>query len=73
MSYEHVDDRLWRVSRSGYSIKTGSGDSLRIVAKYPGASIPLDTGAFSRWMDDAERICSLHNATVTPQRTGADT
>ena len=52
----------YRISKSGYSIKTGWATESRIVAKYPGN--PTDMLAFNQWMEDAERICDLHNATI---------
>lgn len=58
------DPREWRVSMSGYSIKTGCGDNTRIVAKYPGAPSPLDVPRFMQWIEDAESICDLHNAAL---------
>ena len=53
----------WRVSKSGYSIKTGWATDTRIVASYhnPHES-PLDAKRFQQWLEDADRICELHNA-----------
>lgn len=58
----------WRVSHSGYSIKCGWPDNVRIVCQYPGSSAPgkLDWARFEQWLKDAEHICELHNAALTP-------
>ena len=53
----------WRVSMSGFSIKTGWGDEKRIIARYPG-SLPVHTDNFKQWLKDAEHICFLHNAVI---------
>ena len=53
----------WRISSTGYSIKTGWGDDKRIVCSIP-AGVAQDGKAFQRWMEDAQRICDLHNATL---------
>lgn len=58
------DENEWRLSRSGYSIKTGWSDSKRIVAKYPGMTTPLDKDRYQQWLKDAEHICELHNAAL---------
>lgn len=65
MRQEIDDPRKWRISMSGFSIKTGWGDEKKVVAKYPGVAHPLDAKQFQEWMDNAERICELHNATLT--------
>lgn len=58
----------WRVSHSGYSIKCGWSDNARIICQYPGSSAPgkLDGTRFEQWLKDAEHICELHNAALTP-------
>ena len=67
MPYQEIDDpRKWRVSMSGYSIKTGWGDEKRIVAKFPGA-YPGTPAELERWMDEATLICDLYNATLPQQ------
>ena len=66
MRQEIDDPRKYRVSMSGFSIKTGWGDEKKIVAKYPGAVNPLDQKAYEAWLEDAERICEQHNATLVP-------
>jgi hypothetical protein len=51
---------------SGFSIKAGWGDEKIMIAKYPGTTSPLDGNLFNKWMDDAQHICDLHNATLEP-------
>lgn len=64
---DFIDDpRKWRLSKSGFSIKTGWADEKKMIAKYPGALAPLDAKQFREWMANVERICELHNATLTP-------
>ena len=65
MAFFIDDPRKWRLSRSGFSIKTGWGDEKKIIAKYPGEAPPLDEKQFQEWMNNAERICELHNATLS--------
>lgn len=60
------DPRKWRISKSGFSIKTGWADETKIIAKYPGVTSPLDCKQFQEWMDNAEDICEMHNAALTP-------
>jgi hypothetical protein len=64
MPYFIEDPRKWRLSKSGFSIKTGWSDEKKIIAKYPGALSPLDGAQFKEWMDNAEHICDLHNAAL---------
>ena len=63
MSYYIDDERKWRISKSGFSIKTGWSDEKKIVAQYAG--LPNDYKAFQEWLDNAEHICELHNATLS--------
>lgn len=70
MTYFIDDPRKWRLSKSGFSIKTGWADEKKIIAKYPGVLSPLDNQQFQEWMDNAEHICELHNATLTPNALG---
>jgi hypothetical protein len=62
VSYIIDDERKWRVSKSGFSIKTGWSNEKKIIAKYPGAMSPLDPVEFGEWLDNAEKICELYNA-----------
>jgi hypothetical protein len=52
----------WRVSKSGYSIKTGWNDEKKIIAQMP-ADTPKE--AVNRWIDAAFLICDAHNAELT--------
>jgi len=66
MTYFIDDPRKWRLSKSGFSIKTGWADEKKIIAKYPGVLSPLDNQQFQEWFDNAEHICELHNAALPP-------
>lgn len=62
------DPRKWRVSKSGYSVKTGWADDSRIVCSYHNPhERPLDAVRFQQWIDDAERMCDLYNAALAKQ------
>lgn len=61
---EIIDPRRWRISKSGFSIKTGWADEKKYIAKYPGSVSPLDHGAFQEWLDNAQEICDNHNAMI---------
>lgn len=65
MSTNCLDDdpKRWRISKSGFEIKAGWGDDKKVIAKYPGCAQPLDAKTFQEWLDNAARICDLHNAT----------
>ena len=69
----YIDDpRKWRISKGGYEIKAGYSDmDARVVARYAG--IVGDHATFNRWLEDAERICDLHNAALTqPNQRGGE-
>ena len=66
MRQEIDDPRKWRVSMSGYSIKGGWGNEKKIIAKYPGAVAPHDAVEYDTWIANAQHICELHNAALTP-------
>lgn len=51
----------WRVSRSGYSIKTGWGDEKKIIAQIP-ATTPKEL--VQAWIDAAGDIVEAHNASM---------
>ena len=51
----------WRISRSGFSIRTGWGDSKEMIAIYPYKAHPLDGDKFNEWLANAEQICKHHN------------
>lgn len=65
------DPRKWRLSQSGFSIKTGWSDEKKIIAKFPGEIRALDEKQFTEWMANAELICELYNATLKPEATPA--
>lgn len=71
MSYHIASDDEWRISKSGYSIKTGFADNSRIVASYHAPHTPFDGPRFERWIKDAQHACDLHNASLGTAR--ADT
>lgn len=54
----------WRVSKSGFSIKSGRDEDCYLIAKYPGAIQPLDSEEFQNWLMNAELICELFNNTL---------
>lgn len=68
MSRVIEDERHWRISKSGFSIKTGWAEDKRIIAKYAG--LPSDREAFAQWLENAEEICNLHNAAIDRTREG---
>ena len=71
MTYAIDDPRKFRLSRSGYSIKTGWGDETRIVAHYHNPyESPMDRERFQRWLDDAQAMCDAYNARL-PVTEGA--
>lgn len=63
----YIDDpRKWRVSMSGYSIRTGWATDKIIIARYPDKSLPLDNERFNKWLDSAQKICDLYNDLLPP-------
>lgn len=64
MSYHIQSDKHWRVSKSGYSIKTGFAGNSRIVASYHAPHTPLNGPRFEQWLEDAQHACDLHNASI---------
>lgn len=63
MGYIIDDPRKFRISKSGYSIKTGWGDETRIVASYHNPfETPMDAKRFNQWLDDAQTMCDAYNA-----------
>jgi hypothetical protein len=67
MRQEIDDPRRWRVSMSGFSIKTGWGDQQRTVAMFPGMIRPIDETMYQQWLNDAEAICERHNSALPEQ------
>ena len=64
MSYIIDNPNKWRVSKSGYSIVTGWSDERKTICGYTGKTNPLDTVAFSEWLENAEIICQLYNSNI---------
>ena len=56
-----IDRNKWRLSRSGFSIRTGWGDEKITIASYPGAVKNLDPNEYQGWLENAEHICDMHN------------
>ena len=56
----------WRISKSGFSIKTGWGDEKKIIAKCPVDSFHVLgwEKIYSQWLKDAAVICDLYNANL---------
>lgn len=73
---EHIDDpRKYRISTSGYTIVSGyNGMDRREIAAYPGIRLPgkLDNKRYETWLEDAERICELHNRELATNERGGD-
>lgn len=67
MNFFIDNPRKWRLSKSGFSIKTGWSDEKKIIAAYPGTINPLNGIQFQEWMDNAEHICNLHNSDLLAQ------
>lgn len=65
------DPRKWRVSKSGFSIRTGWSTDKQIITQYSGPRSPMDNEAFRKWYEAAERICDLYNSTLPP-KTASD-
>jgi len=61
---EILDRNQWRLSRSGFSIRTGWGDEKIMIASYSGSATKLDAAEYQSWLDNAEHICDLHNGTL---------
>ncbi len=49
---------------SGFSIRAGFGDAKKIIANYPYPAQPLDDALYQAWLDEAEKICEEHNASL---------
>lgn len=70
MTYHIDDERKWRVSKSGFEIRTGWSDDKRVIAKYAGIPSGPDFNVkqFTEWLENAEMICDLYNAQFTEQK-----
>lgn len=53
------NQKHWRISKSGCSIKTGWNDDKEIICNYHGSL--SDQDSFNKWLDNAEIICDLYN------------
>lgn len=64
MSYHIEHEKKWRISKSGYEIKTGWSDSRKVIARYPGvvSGPEFNSNQFREWLENAEEICDLYNA-----------
>ena len=57
-----INPEKWRISKSGYSIKTGWGDEKKIIAQCPAK--PGDMEGYKSWLANAETIVDLYNAEI---------
>jgi len=55
------NENKWRVSKSGYSIRTGLGDENKIIAIFNGQFSAENPEIFEQWLVNAELICDLYN------------
>lgn len=57
----YIDDpRKWRISKSGYTIRTGWADEKKIIAKFAGDAGNAEQ--FQEWLENAGKICERYNA-----------
>jgi hypothetical protein len=56
-----------RLSKSGYTLRVGWGDSMRFVAASPKPLHELSSEQQKQWLDDAERLCDGWNRATPPQ------
>ena len=70
-NYINPKDAEWRISKDGYSIKSGYGDDEIKIAKYSGLTIEtfFKADEFQVWHDGAERLCELHNGAINRNTT----
>jgi hypothetical protein len=66
---EILNPNEWRISKSGFSIRTGWADEKKIIAKYPGALSPIDNAEFQTWLDNAQTICDAHNSALAKEES----
>lgn len=59
----------WRVSRSGFSIRTGWGDEKNIIAQAPNGTVG-NAEKYTVWLENAELICKLHNDALALEGKG---
>jgi len=60
---EITNPKEWRLSRSGYSIRTGWGDEKNIIALAP-AGTEKSPEKYKNWLENAEIICRLYNGAL---------
>ena len=58
------DERKWRVSMSGASIRTGWGDEKKMIAFPPFHIIHATDEQWEEWLENAEKICELYNSSL---------
>lgn len=57
-----IDPDKYRISMSGYSIKTGWADDKKIIAVCPYKPGKHTDEQFSEWIDNAQMICDALNS-----------
>ncbi|MBC8737206.1 hypothetical protein F6X40_10340 [Paraburkholderia sp. UCT31] len=57
--------RELRLSMTGYSLRIGRDDELRIIAEAPKSAMNAES-AFKQWLDDAEHIIAACKAYAPP-------
>jgi hypothetical protein len=60
-----------RLSKSGYTLRVGWGDSMRFVAASPKPLHELSSEQQKQWLDDAQRLCDGWNRATPPQANNA--
>ena len=62
-----VTENEIRLSKSGFSIKSGWGEGKRIIAKCPHSyeEIQKNPKLFEQWINDAEKLVSAYNSVNT--------
>lgn len=72
MSYHIDDERKWRISKSGFSIKTGLGGETRVVAAYPGVPGAIASAIFSKHrFQECAPASSSQRSNLAPSKLGA--
>ena len=66
---EITDEKKWRLSKSGFSIKIGWGYNKVTIEIYPGREMTIDRDTFKAWMENAELICYEHNKELAQDET----
>lgn len=62
-----IDKRKIRLSKSGYSIKSGWSEEKRIIAICPHSyeDICKQPELFKQWMEDAEKLIDAYNNSLS--------